>query len=264
MASSFAAFIDESGDEGFTFHEDGTGSSRWFVLSAAVFRRPNDLAAVEALKSARRTLQWEPKKSFHFRDMKHEQRLVMLNALANVPFRTVSVISYKPDIPDVERYQANKGLLYRYLTRLLVERISWLCRDARKPNEGNGLVDLIFSDRASMSYDDIRAYFDLLRQQSQAGGDVNIHWSAINTSSLQAVAHSKLAGLQVADAVATSYFYGIKLSRYGIVDPSYVRMLKRHAYRHDANCFGYGVKFLSKIDSLRQRMPHLNSTFEEW
>jgi hypothetical protein len=154
--------------------------------------------------------------------------------------------------------------LYRYLTRLLVERISWLCRDARKPNEGNGLVDLIFSDRASMSYDDIRAYFDLLRQQSQAGGDVNIHWSAINTSSLQAVAHSKLAGLQVADAVATSYFYGIKLSRYGIVDPSYVRMLKRHAYRHDANCFGYGVKFLSKIDSLRQRMPHLNSTFEEW
>lgn len=62
MASSFIAYVDESGDEGFTFNADGTGSSRWLVLSAAVFRRSNDLAAVNALKAARSRLKWEPKK----------------------------------------------------------------------------------------------------------------------------------------------------------------------------------------------------------
>ena len=34
MKSSFIAYVDESGDEGFVFNPDGSGSSRWFVLSA--------------------------------------------------------------------------------------------------------------------------------------------------------------------------------------------------------------------------------------
>jgi len=39
MTSSFRVYIDESGDEGFTFLPDEQGSSRWLVLSALVFRR---------------------------------------------------------------------------------------------------------------------------------------------------------------------------------------------------------------------------------
>jgi hypothetical protein len=245
---SFVAYVDESGDEGFTFNADGTGSSRWFVLSAAVFRRSNEPAAVAALKAARATLGWEAKKAFHFSDMKHEQRLVLLHEVAQIGFRTVSIVSYKPDIPDVERYQANKCLLYRYLTRLLIERVSWLCRDHVKTGDGDGLVDLVFSDRASMSYDDIRSYIRLLKQQSEAGGGINIHWPAINIDRLRAVAHLQLAGLQIADAIATSYLYGMRLSRMGIADPSYMRLLRGHAYRHRRNCFGYGVKFLSRYE----------------
>lgn len=261
MASSFIAYIDESGDEGFTFREDGTGSSRWLVLSAVVFRRSNDLAVVAALKAARNTLKWEPKKAFHFSDMKHEARLVLLHELAKVSFRTVTVLSYKPDIPDPEAFQANKWMLYRYLTRLLIERVSWLCRDNRKTGDGDGSVELIFSDRAAMSYDDIRGYIDHLKQQSQG---VNIHWPAVDTAKLRAVAHNQLAGLQAADAVATSYYYGVKLSRFGIADPGYMRFFRPHVYKHRNNCFGYGVKFLSPLDSLKERMPHLSAAFENW
>ena len=47
MKPSFLAYIDESGDEGFVFNEDGSGSSRWFVLSAAVIRQVNDLQMVK-------------------------------------------------------------------------------------------------------------------------------------------------------------------------------------------------------------------------
>jgi hypothetical protein len=40
MAASFVVYIDESGDEGFVFKPDGSGSSRWFVLGAAVTTDP--------------------------------------------------------------------------------------------------------------------------------------------------------------------------------------------------------------------------------
>lgn len=264
MASSFVAYIDESGDEGFTFKEDGKGSSRWFVLSAVVFRRPNDLSAVSALKGARSTLGWDAKRTFHFCEMKHEQRLVLLHSLADTPFRTVSILSYKPDIPDVERYQANKFLLYRYLTRLLIERVSWLCRDHHKQGDGDGTVDFIFSDRAMMSYDDIRNYINKLKAQSEAGASVKIHWPVVNMDNLRAVAHSQLAGLQIADAVATSTHYAVKLSRFNVADPSYLGLLRRHVYRHRRQFLGYGIKTLSSFNTLQEKMPHLRAAFENW
>ena len=50
MNPSFVVYIDESGDEGFVFNGDGSGSSRWFVLSATVIRKVNDLQIVSCLK----------------------------------------------------------------------------------------------------------------------------------------------------------------------------------------------------------------------
>ena len=48
--ASFRAYIDESGDEGFVFRNDGSGSSRWFVISALVGRVKDDLQVVNCLK----------------------------------------------------------------------------------------------------------------------------------------------------------------------------------------------------------------------
>jgi len=56
MTCSFVAYIDESGCEGFKFLPDEQGSSRWFVLSALVFRKENDLQAVQLAKTARELL----------------------------------------------------------------------------------------------------------------------------------------------------------------------------------------------------------------
>ena len=67
---------------------------------------------------------------------------------------------------------------------------------------------------------------------------MNIHWQAVDTAKLRAVAHNQLAGLQAADSVATSYYYGVKLSRFGIADPGYMRFFRPHVYRHRNNCFG--------------------------
>lgn len=264
MPSSFTAYIDESGDEGFLFKEDGRGSSRWFVLSAVVFRSCNERQGVDALIRVREKLGRSRTQPFHLCKMDHLPRLVLFHELASLSFRTVTVLSYKPDIRDVEAYQANKFLLHRYLTRLLVERVSWLCRDHVREGEGDGTVDLIFSDRAAMSYADIRDYMRLLQRQTDTRGDCHIHWPAINIDRLRAVQHSQLAGLQIADAVASSTFYAVNPNRYGITDPSYLNLLRRQVYRRDRLWLGYGMKFLSNFESLKSRMPHLGAAFEGW
>lgn len=78
-SATFIAYVDESGDEGFRF--DG-GSSRWFVLSAAVFRSAQELNEVKLIDEVRARInqgrkpgqEIPAKRPLHFRDLRHEQR----------------------------------------------------------------------------------------------------------------------------------------------------------------------------------------------
>ena len=86
MTTSFTAYIDESGDEGFVFLSGERGSSRWLVLSAVVFRKSKDSEAVRVMREVRALLGKDPKNALHFREMKHEHRLPYVRALAAAPF----------------------------------------------------------------------------------------------------------------------------------------------------------------------------------
>ena len=244
MKASFIAYVDESGDEGFVFNADGTGSSRWFVLSAAVIRQANDLQMVSCLKEVREVLKKPPKTPLHFVDLKHEQRVPYIRRVGGLPIRTVSVLVCKPLIAEPEKFQSTKYLLYRYATRLLVERISWLCRDHRKAGEGDGFTDFIFSNRSNMSYDEIRDYLRLLLRQSEANPQsVQIDRTVIDPARIRSVEHSKLAGLQVADAVASGFHFALKRNPYGETEAGYLPHLKTSIYRHKGEAIGYGLKF---------------------
>lgn len=243
MKASFIAYVDESGDEGFVFNADGSGSSRWFVLSAAVIRATNDLEMVRCLKEVRAVLQKEPKTPLHFVDLKHEQRVPYIRRVGELPLRTVSVAIYKPLIREPEKFQNTKYLLYRYATRLLLERVSWLCRDQRRAGEGDGFCEVIFSNRSNMSYQEIRDYLRLLLQQSEANPEqVQLDHTVIAPERIRAVEHSKLAGLQVADAVASGLHFALKVNRYGETETGYLPHLKKTLYRHKGETMGYGLK----------------------
>lgn len=264
MAASFHAYIDESGDEGFTFLPENRGSSRWFVQSATIFRASNSEAPVRALREARRVLGKPQDYVLHFQNLKHEQRVAYVEEIAKEKFLTVNVLSYKPDIPEPENYQREKFLLYKYLTRLLIERISWLARDFYKAGEGDGTVDMTFSDRAAMSYADLRAYVDRLREMT-AGSTVGAYWPAIRTEQIRAVQHGHRAGLQIADAVASSTFQAFSMGTYGYAEPSHLERLRNHVYRHRGrHAIGYGMKFLSNIEELKRKMPHVGVALGNW
>lgn len=257
MNPSFVVYIDESGDEGFIFNDNGSGSSRWFVLSAAVIRKVNDLQMVSCLKQVREILGKAPKTPLHFVDLKHEQRVPYIRRVGELPFRTVSILIYKPLITEPEKFQNNKYLLYRYATRLLLERVSWLCRNYRRANEGNGCAEVIFSNRSNMSYSDIRDYLDLLiRQHEDDPQKVQIDPSVIIPHQIRSVEHSKLAGLQVADAVASGLHFGVKVNRYKETETSYLSHLKKTVYRHQRTALGYGIKIWpGDLTDLKQKAP---------
>ena len=50
--------------------------------------------------------------------------------------------------------------------------------------------------------------------------------------------HSKLAGLQVADAIASGVHFALKKNLYGETEASYLPHLKATLYRHKAHSWG--------------------------
>jgi len=49
---TFVVYVDESGDEGFSF---GRGSSEWFVLSAVIIKKANELETVKLVDRIRKS-----------------------------------------------------------------------------------------------------------------------------------------------------------------------------------------------------------------
>lgn len=255
--SSFVAYIDESGDEGFQFLDAERGSSRWLVVSAVVFRTSKEREAVAVMRDVRERLGKPRDKALHFRELKHEQRVPYIRRVAEAPIRVVSVLIHKPSITEPEKFQNEAHRLYRYASRLLLERVSWLCRNARKPSEGDGTVDLIFSNRSAMSYEDLRSYLQRLEANSIAR-DVRVDWSVVRPEAVRAVNHDQLAGLQIADAVASGVFFALNLNQYGESEPRYFTLLRPTFYRHKQLVAGYGLKFWpADLMALQKTLPHL-------
>ena len=138
---TFLAFIDESGDDGLggSFREIGGqgGASRWLVISACVFRASHALEAVRWRDEINAKFPERQTRNLHFAKLNHGQKLAATQVLASKPVRVVSIIASKETIPD--KHYVERNQLYFYLTRYLIERISWICRDHR-PNapEGDG------------------------------------------------------------------------------------------------------------------------------
>ena len=227
------------------------------VLSAVVLRKTKDLEAVKTLKVVRELLGKPPKYPLHFRELRHEQRVPYVKAVAAAPIRTVSVLIHKPSITEPERFQSEAHRLYRYATRLLLERVSWMCRDFHKTGEGDGTCELTFSNRSAMSYDNLRSYLTRLRDEPKS--DVRIDWGVIKPENVQAINHDQLAGLQMADAVASSLYYGLNLTQYGEVESRYFELLKPTIYQHEkTGRLGYGLKFWPVLpEKLLSEHPHV-------
>lgn len=255
MPASFVVYIDESGDEGFVFNPDRQGSSRWFVLAAVVTRKAVDLETVKLVDALRGMLGWE-RKPLHFRKMKHEHRLPYIDLISKARVRVLAVAVHKPSLKEPETFQ-RKSVLYRYAARYLLERVSWCCRDHHKAGDGDGTAEIVFSNRAGTSYDEMKAYFALLKRKSEVG-DVRIDWSVVDPDAVCAFNHESRMGLQLADAVASAFYYGVQVNPQGFNEPRYVTMLHPVVYAHKGRRVGNGLKLWPReADELATNEPSL-------
>jgi hypothetical protein len=186
-----------------------------------------------------------PKRPLHFRDLKHEPRKFFAARLGQADLRTICVLIHKPALTSPEKFTA-ENRLYFYAVRLLVERISWYCRDyKRKDDDGDGSVRLIFSNRASLDYDDLRRYL-LYLQDNRIALEYRAETNVICPDDMETYTHGRRVGLQLADAVASSFFYAVEPNAYGLTEDAYARFLLPRAYRHNGQLWGYGLKLMPR------------------
>jgi hypothetical protein len=250
MKRSFVVYIDEAGDEGFSFAK---GSSIWFILTALIAKKNNDLQVVTLASDIKK--RFGKQKPLHFRDLKHEQRLPLVQAISEQQIKVVSILIHKPSLKEPEKFQ-DRYRLYFYGVRYLLERVSWYCRDHKTPRDpGDGSAEIIFSNRGGMSYSELKSYLDHLERQSDVS-DVRIEWSVIRTGQIKSYAMSKRAGLQIVDAVCGSFFFALE-PRHGFTESRYAQMLEPVVYQRGGLYLGYGLKFWPReVDELLAEDEH--------
>jgi len=246
MTHSYLAFIDESGDDGLEkFREPGGrgGSSSWLILSACLFRQVYSLDAVTWRDEISAKMPEKRSRALHFAELNHNQRVVAAQTIATKPVRALSVLAAKRPIP--KDIYTEKNQLYFYMTRYLIERLSWLSRDLRpRVPEGDGRVAITFSRRGGMSYDAFREY--LRRLKASNDKEVRIHWPVIDIDAVDAKDHSSSASLQLVDAIASSFASAVEPNIYGNCELRYAEILKPITYRRKGNYLSYGVKVVPK------------------
>jgi len=108
-----------------------------------------------------------------------------------------------------------------------------------------------------MSYEKIREYLRLLQLDSDRFG-CTIDWNSIKPDQVSTFIPGKRMGLQIADAVASSAYYAVNPSDYGLTEPRYLTILKSAVYRRNGSYIGYGLKFWPKeVQHLIDKDPNL-------
>lgn len=239
MAHSFVVYIDESGDEGFKFRSaQSQGATLWFAISAVVVRRINEPRAVRIIDDVRQQLGKDRKYTLHFRHLKHTQRVMFCQQIARrQAIQIASVVAHKESLVDSTLISNSR--LYFYATRMLLERVSWLCRDAPgRYKDGDGTCLVVFSNRSNLSYEDLRDY--LLRLSNDGG--CRIDWSVIRPEQVESAQHPSSKGLQIADAVASGFFQAFEPDPFENTEDRYARILLPRCYRYKGRLNSYGLK----------------------
>jgi hypothetical protein len=183
-------------------------------------------------------------KPFHFREAAHDERIAFMDALRWSGFSVITVITHKPSISEDAAIRNESHLLFRFTSKLLIERISWLCDENRMPG-ASPVARLVFSERGSLTTDRVTRHLARLRAKTgrtriERGHD--IRWNVIDPAWVEVASHASMPALHVADAAASSVEKAIEYSRYGTTEHRYVKIWRDQYYRRYGRCMSYGIK----------------------
>ena len=152
--------------------------------------------------------------------------------------RVLSVLVHKPSLTRADVFH-DDCRLYSFTAKYVLERVSWLCRDWPH-SSGDGTVKVIFSSRESMPYHAFRSYLALLKYERPT--ESSISWRQISPDLVGALPSNKRMGLQLADAVAHSFWRAVDPLNHPATESAYARLLKPIVYTRNGSFRKYGVK----------------------
>lgn len=252
MVQEFIAYIDEAGDEGFgkLRNEGVSGQSRWLALGASIVSVENDRFVpswrdeIMGLFPAKRT------RDLHFRTLSHDQRVAACGLLATKQLGVCVVLSNKETLLDSPKMSIfkQKGHLYHYLVRFLLERLTTACKVRAARDNDVAKLRVVFSRRAGTDYQAMREYLVLMRDGKERLPPVrSVLWDVLTPDDIGVENHSVRAGLQLADVVTSATCCALEPNRYGNCEPRYASTLESRYIRSRGSVHDCGITLIPKL-----------------
>ncbi len=266
----FHAYVDEAGDEGFgkLKTERCGGQSRWLALGAILVSEENDKNLPKWRDAALQILAHK-KRDLHFNKLKHEQKVAISNILSEKPFGISVVCSDKIEITrlSAKRYETykEKGHLYNYLTRFLLERLTDACAQKAERAGNKAKLEITFSRRKGTDYSVMRDYLYLMRDgREKLEPFRSVNWSVLNPEDIKVENHNKRAGLQIADVVTSATYAALEPNLYGDVETRYSNIFRRRYLRPDGKIANWGVTIMPSKSWAKENPQRLIKELEKY
>ena len=217
MEKRLTVYIDEGGDNGV---KDGLryhGSRHeWFTLGAYVVRTEQSADLVSLRDELLRKANVRQADNLHYYKLKGDRRQQVCDIIGARSARAFCLASHKTNMreyinPRLGMIEAEK--FYRWCCRLLLERVmEFALRDAKANDYAITPLEIIFSENTALNYDGMFNYFDIISNQARTG-QFKLKpkcWipDLMHRAFWKSEPHAKLAGLQLADVVASAFLQG--------------------------------------------------------
>ena len=217
MEGRLTVYIDEGGDNGV---KDGLryhGSRHeWFTLGAYVVRTDRSTDLVSLRDELLRKANVRQADNLHYYKLKEDRRQQVCDILGTRSARAFCFASHKTNMrehinPRLGMIEAER--FYRWCCRLLLERVmEFALADAKAKDHAISPLEIIFSENAGLNYDGMFGYFETVSQQAHLG-QFKLKpkcWvpDMMDRAYWKAEPHAKLAGLQLADVIASAFLQG--------------------------------------------------------
>lgn len=253
MTLRFVAYIDEAGDEGLgkLKEPNAGGQSRWLVIGAMIVRDDHDKELPTWRNEIVAMFPNKQRPDLHFRHLNHGQRVAACEYLASKRFGICCVCSNKITLLDNAKYYRlfkQKGHLYRYLTRYLLERVTSSLRAVADLSGQAVELRIIFSKRPNTDYRAMRDYLIFMRDGRELLKPVrSIDWTVFSPDNIKVEDHSKWAGLQLADIVTSATASGLEPNAYGNYEPRYGMALANRFLAKQRNVINCGLTLVPRL-----------------
>ncbi|HEY4114824.1 MAG TPA: DUF3800 domain-containing protein [Rhizomicrobium sp.] len=259
----YVAYIDEAGDPGLDRVKpiDERGSSEWLIVSAVVIPVAAEAVAGDWIKTILRRVGSNQRVDVHFRKLALRNKVIASSALLSLPIRCFVVCSNKKNMRGyVNPHPGWANMLtvdwfYAWMTRVVLERVTHFVRMKSVQDYGTvQKVKLVFSERGGLSLNQMGEYYGWIQMQSEneklflPWGD--LQWDTLDQHLLRVRQHQRIAGLQLADIVASSFYQACDKRDFPRCDPLCAKVLEPRMGRYPdrrGRYSGYGVKLLPNL-----------------